>query len=134
MITKIGQQFDDSAFTEDTGFIDAQSAMQRAIRARSKGVGQFLADPDLITSRLKRGLGYGAAGSLGTAVAAALLSGGRPEAAGLGALLGGTVGMSAGAYTADRDFLRKRGINPRMLGLTARLTPEAKARYLGSDT
>jgi hypothetical protein len=73
-------------------------------------------------SALKRG-----ARKLGRSIGAK--AGGRK-----GALVAGVAGLAGGAIAgqlrADRKFLKKKGITQRWGGLTAELSPEAKAKYL----
>lgn len=104
---------------EQPGYIDRQRAVYHAMRAKDKGVGQFIAHPELIGSRLTHGLGAGAVGAgLG-----ALAGGGG------GAALGGLLGVGLGMNEADRKHLAKKGITQKYLGLDAELSPEAIDRY-----
>ncbi len=120
-----------SAPEVDPGYMDAQQGMQRAIRAGNSGVGQFMADPDLIKQRLK---GLAAGGLIGGGVGAGLghlAARGRPGGAAMGGFLGGNVGMSAGIANADVQHLKGKGINPKLLGLLgAKFSPEAAEQYL----
>lgn len=115
-------------YSVDPGYLDAQQGMQRAIRAGDKGLNQFLVNSELIGDRLKSGLGGAAVGGLGGAGIGGLLGGSGGAA--LGGLIGAGVGSAAGEMKAQVDYLRRKGIDPKMLGLAgARFTPEAAERY-----
>jgi len=121
--------------TIDPGFMDAQQAMQRAMRGGSKGVGQFMANSELIGDRLKGQLGGvllgGGGGALAGGLAGALAGrGGAGPGAAIGAGIGALTGQVAGGMRADKKYLLRKGISPKAYGLGgAKFTPEAAARY-----
>lgn len=120
----------------DPGWWEAQKGIVRANRASDKGVGQFLANNELVGSRMKKGLGHGAVGgALGAAGGALIGHKVKGVGAGLGAALGGGAGsyggLLHGQYKADKEHLKGKGIEMKMLGLGgARFTPEAAKKYL----
>lgn len=138
-ITKLAEQAVKNIYTEEPGFINSQLAMPRAMRKGETGLDKYLAAPELIGNRqinsLKSGV-VGGVGGAGIGALAGLLGGRDPIDAGVGALLGLGVGsyggMVKGVYDADKEHLESKGISPRMLGLLARMTPEAKEKYLTS--
>jgi len=89
---------------------------------------------DLIASGAKRGIHHGllgaaGGGALGALAGMASRSGAR-GGAGIGAALGGLLGANHGIYTADRDYLAKKGIKRKYLGLDHEFSPEAQAKYI----
>jgi hypothetical protein len=125
----------DAEYTEQPGFFRGQLAASRALRASPEGAAQILADKELIKRRLNLGLGRGAVGGglgAGAGALAAKLTGHSPGAgAALGGLLGGFGGFTSGVDRANTDALANRGIRSRWGGLSIRMTPEAKEKYLG---
>jgi len=123
------------------GFMDSQRAMNKAMRAGDSGIGQFLAKNEVVGGRIKHGLagaGIGAAGGGGLGALAGLLAAGKSikpgtaalAGAAIGAGVGSLLGQSIGGYKHDVNYLRKKGLNPRWLGLFADATPAAKKKYL----
>lgn len=126
----------------EPGFFARNMAATRAMRRGEKGVDMALANPELIGERTTRGLKGavkgGVGGALGGAAGGALLAlatKSKPGAgAGAGAVLGGLIGahggQAHGMYTADRDFLKKKGITMRNLGFSLDMDDEAKKKFL----
>lgn len=127
------------------GWLAAQRGMERATQRGSKGLHQYLTNPELVQDMEVKSTLHGLAGAgIGAGVGglsgllAGLVSKGkiRPAdaallgAAGLG--LGGLgVGSAHGAISAQNEFLNARGIKPRLAGLAgASFSPEAAEKYL----
>jgi hypothetical protein len=111
------------------GFIATQHGIHKAMRSGNKGLGQFVADSELVGSRLKKGVGHGLLGGLGGAAVGHLVGG----SGGAGALLGGALGYGHGLYSADKEYLGKRGIKMKHLGLSADFDRKAAKKYLAED-
>jgi len=128
------------AASDEPSWWDKQKAINRALRGTDKGLGKILAKDEVIGGRLHSGLkGLLQGGAVGAPAGAGLgalvgKSGGRGKAALLGALLGaslgGLSGQVHGQYKHDKDYLKKRGINLKYLGLSSDLTPKAKKKYI----
>jgi len=127
----------------DPGWSDAQGGMMRAVRRGDSGINQWIAKPELVGERVTKATGYGLAGAglgaLGGAAAGALARKGLGLPAGpaavlggsLGAALAGSTGHGIGILKADKEYLGKKGIKPKLLGLGgATFSPEAAKKYL----
>jgi hypothetical protein len=122
----------------DPGWWKSQKGMYRAMRESDKGVGKLLASDELIGRRtkgqLKGGL-VGGVGGAGLGTVAGSLAGKGLRGTGYGAALGGILGAAGGQMygmaKADYDYLKKRGITQRALGLGgARFSEKARKKYL----
>lgn len=135
----------ESSFTEEllvkmaegkrkAGWLEKQKAVSRSMRSKDEGLEKYIANRELIGDRVIRGLKGALIGAVpGAAVGGAVGSVEKAAVPGaiLGALLGGLVGHTAGTYSADKKYLRDRGIESRLLGLgTPEFTPEARKRYI----
>lgn len=119
----------------DPGYWAKNVAVQRAIRRGDKGVAKLIASSELMKQRAKNvlagaigGAGIGAGTGAGVALATKRLVG--PMAV-IGGVIGGLGGANVGHFSADKRFLKSKGIefNP-ILGVVHNMTPEAKAKYL----
>jgi len=121
---------------EDPSWWDKQKGVDRAMRAGDKGLDKVLVSDELVGGRMKKGLGHGLVGAGGGALAGgaggALAAGPRGALAGAagGALLGTILGRAHGQYSADKDYLGKRGIKPKYLGMSADFDDKAKKKYI----
>lgn len=125
-----------AAKNDDPSWWEKQKGVYRAMQASDKGVGQFLANSELVGDRMKRGLGHGLVGAAGGAGLGALAGAGHSGSRGalVGAGLGGLAGLLGGdvhgQYTADKKYLDRRGIKQKYLGLSSDFSPEAKKKYI----
>jgi hypothetical protein len=122
---------------KDPSWWQKQKGMWRAARADDEGVDQILANPELIGQRMTKGLKHGVVGGVGGAGIGAILGAlahAKGHGAGIGAAAGGLAGLVGGNihghYTADKDFLKERGIDLKYLGLSADFSPEARKKYI----
>ena len=127
---------------EDLNWSDSMTASARAMRRGNSGVGQFIADDELVGKRLRKQLGgfatYGSGGAgLGALVGASMGRGGALPGAIIGGVGAGLIGQMKGHYDADKEFLQSRGMDfqrfpANLLGMV-RATPEARRKYLGVE-
>jgi hypothetical protein len=132
MITKIAEEIKEKMVRPN--ILRANVGLRKARRASDKGFGHYVTDPKLVTDStvqaITQAVQEGAIGA-GAGGLAALLTKTNPKAGMvLGGSLGTIAGSVAGATKADREYLKRKGIRPRLGGLSAEFTPEAAKKYL----
>lgn len=130
-------------YSERPGYQDSLIAQYRATRAKPKGLGQFMSDPDMDTKQLKNiliggGIGAGGGAALGSLLSLAAKKGKRGKVGAIGAGIGSAAGLlaggSVGEYRGKSKYLKTKGIERKgvkgLLGFV-NMTPEARKKYLG---
>ena len=124
------------------GYFAKRMATSRATRAGDSGAKQLAVDKELIKSRLYEslkgagiGAGVGAGVGAGAGALIGILNKNKALGAGIGAGVGGMIGLAigdeVGTYSADKNYLKARGITLRGQGyLSPDMTDEAKSKYL----
>lgn len=121
---------------KDPGWWDKQKGMARAMRKSDSGVGQIIADPELIKKRVSEGGRSAGKGALGAGATGAAIGGlarrgkGALIGGGLGALLGGTGGFDYGVHKANKAHLGSKGIKLKNMGFSSEFSPEAEKKYI----
>jgi len=118
----------------EAGYVGKSMAVNRAMRQTDSGTGAVLADPKLIKERLGKGLTRGAIGTIGGGVLgylAGMATKNKAIGTGVGGILGANAGFYNGLYSADKEYLKDKGIDQRFYG-TKDMTPEAKKKYLST--
>lgn len=115
------------------GWWARQKGAVRAMSDKNLGGVVGIANSELVGDRVKRGLGHGAVGAAagaGLGALAGLIKKNPAAGAAIGTLLGAYAGNTHGLYTADRDYLAKKGIKLKWLGIDNEFSPEAEQKYI----
>lgn len=140
LVEGFNDEMEKIAKKEDPSWWQKQKGTIRAMRSSDKGLGKILANDELVGSRTKKGLGHGLLGAGLGAGAGALgglalgAKGHRGKTALLGSLMGTAIGAAGGnihgMYQADKEYLKKRGITQKYLGLSSDFSPAARKKYI----
>lgn len=128
--------FGKQAEKQGPSYWEKQRGTLRAMADKNLSGYVGIKNSELLGDELKRGLAHGAVGGAsgaGLGALASLLSKGKVNP-GIGAALGGLLGLSVGGthgqYKAQKDYLKRKGINLKYLGLNSDFSPRAQKKYI----